>query len=1020
MYSHRIFITLLLFASSFNLNTNAQQFVVKNYNLEEGLESNIVHDALQDENGNIWFATESGISVYNAKNWKNYSIDEGLPENEYLSLKQDRENIIWAIPYNSMNPIAYFKNNQWLSFNKFSNNQIDKYLFTAFDIFYENNKKILCFGTGNGLLLNEGENVKKITWQDGLPDNKINGLSKSNDQLFICTDNGLAYYSKGLIRNLQLNIPSKRILASYVSDKSNTVIWLLGDNWIGRLVNLKLEVIYKNNEKIFNHQNKRHSFIIFDGVERIFCGNEFEMYYYDLKKKQLYNINQENGFTTTGSSKVLLDSESNLWFCTYRGIDKVSSQRFQNYFKSTGLFDNEVSAILEVRKDFLIFGHNKGLTILKDGIYKTIDFDIYSDDPVISRRVMSLYMDKKNNIWIAASNLGIGKLVKEKIIWIRQNKSLSINTIFEDNNNNLLVGTNDGIYKLYQNELLPVASRNAGVSYVRQLYLDNSNILYATMPFGIVKISNNKIELFDATKLNSAENIYEICSYNSDLLLGTNNGLFILDKNNSVKKFIQNNFWIDKKVFTIKRGNNNSLWFGTNDGIINWNGSQFNHFNLVNGLAGREVNRSTIINDSYGNLWIGTDRGASCYYPEYERKENIAEVIIENIQGPKENILSENGEINLPSNTNELIFNFRAVSYVNENNINYFVMLEGFDTEWIDNGFSRTIRYTNLKPGEYKFLVRAKNMNGDLSEIMFSNNIVVNKQFYLQWWFMLTAILILSFVIYLIYNYRFQIKYSGQLEKEVELRTEKLKKSQYELEQSNIAKDKFFSIIAHDLKSPFQGLLGLINFISAKYNELREEDIKEYLLIIKDATTKLLELIVQLLEWSRIQTGNIEFVLKEFNFHDEVIIPSIDLLKVNSDAKEISIINRIDKNLFVKADINSYRMIVDNLLSNAIKFTRDGGEIIIDKKDSNGCYEISISDTGIGIPQEKINKLFQVGENTSTRGTAGEIGTGLGLILCKDLLEKNGHKIFVISESGKGSTFYFTIEKSNDENREII
>ncbi|RJP70030.1 MAG: sensor histidine kinase, partial [Ignavibacteriales bacterium] len=81
---------------------------------------------------------------------------------------------------------------------------------------------------------------------------------------------------------------------------------------------------------------------------------------------------------------------------------------------------------------------------------------------------------------------------------------------------------------------------------------------------------------------------------------------------------------------------------------------------------------------------------------------------------------------------------------------------------------------------------------------------------------------------------------------------------------------------------------------------------------------------------------------------------------------------------------------------------------------------LSISDTGIGIPQEKINKLFQVGENTSTRGTAGEIGTGLGLILCKDLLEKNGHKIYVISESGKGSTFYFTIEKANAENREIL
>ncbi len=1017
---YRIFITLLLLVSLIAFHISAQQFVVKNYNLEEGIESNIIHDVQQDKNGNIWFATESGVSVYNASVWKNYSTDEGLPENEYLYLRLDRENILWAVPYNSSNAIAYLKNNHWFLFNKFSQNVYSKYLFTSFEIIYDHNEKVLCFGTANGLFLYKGQNIFRFTKQDGLPDNKINGFCKINERLYICTDNGFSYYSDGRIINLPLNFPSKKIHAAYISDNNKNVIWLLGDNWIGKVVNHQLEVLYRNVEKFFSHQNQRHSFIIFDGIERIFCGNEFEMYYYDLKRKQLFNINQENGFATSGSSKVILDSESNLWFCTYRGIDKLSSQRFLNYYKSTGLFDNEVSAILEVRKDFLIFGHNKGLTIYRDGIYKTIDFSVYSDDPVISRRVMSLYKDKKNNVWIAASYLGIGKLVNDKIKWIRHNKLLSYNTITEDSHNNLLIGTNEGIYKLENEKLLPVATKNEGVSYIRQLYVDDSGNLFATMPFGIAKYSDGKLELYDEKKINSAENIYVIFKYDSVLLLGTKNGLYTLDRNDAVKPFTQGNFKIEKIVFTIERGQDNSYWFGTNDGVYNWNGSHSNHFNLENGLTGREVNRSSVICDSYGNMWIGTDRGISCYFPEYERTENISNVIIERIQASGENVISSNGEIHLSSNVNELVFNFRAVSFVNEYNINYRVMLEGFDDKWIDNGNSRTIRYTNLKPGEYKFLVCAKNKNNDWSRITYSKTIIVNKQFYLQWWFMLFIILILSFIIYLIYNYRFQIKYSIQLEKEVELRTEKLKKSQYELEQSNIAKDKFFSIIAHDLKSPFQGLLGLINYISTKFDELRVDDIKEYLLIIKDSTTKLLDLIVQLLEWSRLQTGNIEFDLKNFNFHDEVIIPSIDLLKVISDAKDIKIINRVDKDLFVKADINSYRMIVDNLLSNAIKFTRDSGKIIIENKESDGLYEISISDTGIGMEKEKIKKLFLVGENTSTRGTSGEIGTGLGLILCKELLEKNGHKISVTSEPGKGSTFYFTIEKAKEGKPEII
>ncbi|RJP68615.1 MAG: hypothetical protein C4539_08565 [Ignavibacteriales bacterium] len=958
----------------------------------------------------MWFATETGVSFYNAMEWKNYSTVDGLPDEEYFFLGQDKQNIIWAVPDNMRGQIAFFKDRTWNLIDRIPDN-ISKNTLTSFEIIYEGNNIILCLGTLNGLYLYKNNRWRVLTSENGLPDNRINSLCRLNNKLFVCTGKGISIYSNGQFNELKINSPTKRILAAHISAKDNNILWLMGDNWIGRYINQSFELLYKDSRNIFNHSYKRHGFITYDNVERIFCGNEYEMYLFDLKKKRLSLLTQDNGFATNGCTKAYLDSENNLWFTTYRGIDKISNQRFRNYYKANGLFENEVSAIIEVNKDHYLFGHNNGITIYRDGNFKTIDFQKYISDSIKNFRVMGFCKDANNTVWLASSQLGVGYIINDRIKWIKYKTSARFDAIASDNDGTVWIGSDYGLYKIENNKMILVASGNQGFKIIRKLYFDKNNILYVSLKNGFIKYSNGKIIKYDERKLKSASNVYSICDYeNSTKLIGTKNGLFIL-YNDSIHIFNSENFKNNKKVYAIERSNEKTYWFGTNDGVIKWDKKGSVNYGIENGLTGREINRSSIITDSYGNTWIGTDRGLSCYSPDYERNDSIRNVTIEKIENSNGVITDLNNEVNLPSPLNELVFHFRAVSFINEEAIEYKVMLHGFDSNWINNGHNTFIRYTNLKPGNYRFAVKARNISGNWSKISYSQIIIVNKQFFLQWWFMVLAILFLTFLIYLIYNYRFQIKYSSQLEKEVELRTDKLKKSQYELEQSNLAKDKFFSIIAHDLKSPFQGLLGLINYMSSKYNELREDDIKEYLMIIKDATTKLLELIVQLLEWSRIQTGNMEFNPKDFSFCDEVIIPSVSLLKVNADAKEITIENKISDKLFVRADVNSYRLIVDNLLSNAIKFTETGGKISIDVIETDGYYEISITDSGIGMQRSKIDKLFLVGENASTIGTVGEIGTGLGLILCKELLEKNGNKISVISEPGKGSTFTFTIEK---------
>ncbi len=247
---------------------------------------------------------------------------------------------------------------------------------------------------------------------------------------------------------------------------------------------------------------------------------------------------------------------------------------------------------------------------------------------------------------------------------------------------------------------------------------------------------------------------------------------------------------------------------------------------------------------------------------------------------------------------------------------------------------------------------------------------------------------------------------NASLEEKVKLRTK-------ELQDLNNTKDKFFSIIAHDLKNPFNTLLGFSDLLKNNYDAFNDEKRKEFVDIIHITSRSGYSLLENLLEWSRSQTGRISFSPDDINF--SIIVEEIVSMS-NSSAlkKKITISNNLDpdlSNLF--ADENMLRTIMRNLLSNAIKFTPANGVVEINSKKDNGVTEISVKDSGIGMSDEDKEKLFRIDVYHTKKGTEDESGTGLGLILCKEFIEKHKGKIWVESEEGKGATFCFTIpEKS--------
>jgi two-component system sensor histidine kinase/response regulator len=241
-----------------------------------------------------------------------------------------------------------------------------------------------------------------------------------------------------------------------------------------------------------------------------------------------------------------------------------------------------------------------------------------------------------------------------------------------------------------------------------------------------------------------------------------------------------------------------------------------------------------------------------------------------------------------------------------------------------------------------------------------------------------------------------------------------LNEAYVQLEKLNINKDRFISILGHDLKNPFNNILGFSEILTNEIEGLHKDKIKDIAKNINKSariTNKLLE---DILMWARTQQGKIAFEPQSLNFKD-ICLETLEILNRAADAKNISVNCIAADKLNVFADINMLNTVLRNLISNAIKFTNHGGAIKILAVQNSGNVTISVSDNGVGIPPDNLAKLFDISQVLTTTGTAEETGTGLGLLLCKEFVEKHGETIWVESEMGKGSSFKFTLPLTTDQ-----
>jgi signal transduction histidine kinase len=238
---------------------------------------------------------------------------------------------------------------------------------------------------------------------------------------------------------------------------------------------------------------------------------------------------------------------------------------------------------------------------------------------------------------------------------------------------------------------------------------------------------------------------------------------------------------------------------------------------------------------------------------------------------------------------------------------------------------------------------------------------------------------------------------------------EDIKRRSIELEQLNQVKDKFFSIISHDLRSPMNALSGILGLMD-KGNNISQEEFSRLSKELKTQFNHTKTLINNLLDWALLQMDKLKIQQEKIDVH--VLIDSNATLVTSMQVKEVKIINNVLSSTVAIGDTNMINLVMRNLMTNAIKFSEAGDIVEIGAKEEGNNYVISVKDNGVGINPEVQKLLFEKTSGYSTRGTANEKGTGLGLILCKEFVERNGGKIWFESEPGKGSTFYFTVKKA--------
>lgn len=480
----------------------------------------------------------------------------------------------------------------------------------------------------------------------------------------------------------------------------------------------------------------------------------------------------------------------------------------------------------------------------------------------------------------------------------------------------------------------------------------------------------------------------------------------------------------------------NDVWVTTISGIEKFSKKtgKVSSFTSKNGLHNGAFNQAAIYFDKQNDkIYAGSLDGVNVFTPNQAVVDStlndvvITEIMVmgKKISESDSNHMSDPVDLidTLHLYHQDKIFTiyFSSLEYAPTQKNKYYYKLEGFNKDWVVADYSNNyVQYTNLSAGKYIFKVKSCNSDGVCAQNYTSIVIVMHP----VWWqtpiFRWLAFVFVVMLVLLITRLRYLrlLRSQKKLEMLVEQRTleitrqkERIEKQNRELDTANRTKDKFLSVIGHDLRGPMTTINQMVELVKMQYGQVSNEEILEYINLIGNSSETTVKLLDDLLLWAQSQYNRDNIVLQETELAGIFDQVYNDLFSVALN-KDVPIVYPQNCTLKILADRNSILLVLRNLVSNAIKFSYRGGKITLAADEIENKVKISVIDQGVGIAPEYVEKIMQFGKISSKTGTEGEIGTGLGLMLCKEFIVLNNGELFVESTPKKGSVFSFMVNKA--------
>jgi ligand-binding sensor domain-containing protein/signal transduction histidine kinase len=907
--------------------------------------------------------------------------------------------------------------------------------------------------------------VSNLEYDGRVKDYKIPLMEDSSGKIWIGSTMGLACFlpkEEKYVANCMDSLNFEGI-----TDIDITALWqgANGDIWIGTPSGI--HCFHKSEKKISHYLSQSPSgegyirAITDDGSGNIWIGTEggglFRLKADGQGKEEMTQFDTGNSdLFHNFVLSLTIDKSENLWIGTLSGINKtdLKTPKFNLYRKSESpysvdLAGNVIASLFKDEKGKIWIGTwGQGLNIYdrKTGIIEHYSSNLSGRNFIPNDFVHSIYSDRSQNIWIGTRD-GLLAFDRSGQQFVRpenfkQNPGLPdltglrIFKMIEDSHGNFWIATQNGLYFVQVGSQGPEryhvnASDEKIISsnLVYNILEDRDGLIWIATADGLdvfnpqtAKMKHIRRQEDDS--LNLADNfVASLCEdYEGNIWIGTSSYVNKFSKKEGTFSYFDHEDGLPGNlIYNIVKDLNNNLWFATGNGLCRFDtiSQTFKTFTIDDGLQSSEFNLGAAFVSADGELFFGGMNGFNSFYPE-SLKANpfVPKVVITSVYrivGGQRDFLDPGKEGKVTLKYNEYSFNveFAALEFTNPARNQYKYQFKGIDDTWIETGSRNFIAFSNLSPGKYTLNIKGSNNDNVWSEEPATLQIVVLP----PWWRSMVAYIAYFIFIGLLIFWAFRhrekkyLKDRKILEEKVKERTQQIEAQKAEillknkaLNELNASKDKFFSIIAHDLRNPFNYISGITDVLLWDIKNNEQTSLEKPIQNIKSTSQQAHELLENLLLWARSHTNTISFDPAPIDLK-ALIVECIELLGGQAVRKNITIHSESLKETIITADANMISTVIRNLLANALKFTRPGGNVWITLSRTDHDCTISIKDNGVGIEKDKIFALFSLESKHKTKGTQQETGSGLGLILCKEFVERHGGEILVNSDIGNGSEF---------------